>query len=109
MGVLAVQFGVGSDRPVAADYTGDGKTDIGFYRPSSGEWYVLRSEDMSYYAVQFGLGTDEPVVGDYDGDGMADIGVFRQGVWYVNRTTQGMLIASFGQNGDKPVPAAFVP
>jgi cytochrome c peroxidase len=110
-GVVAYQFGLAADRPVAQDYTGDGKTDVAFWRPADGNWFVLRSEDNSYFAAPFGQSTDSPAPGDYDGDGRADFGIFRgsAGTWFVNRTTQGVLIQGFGVNGDLPAPGAFVP
>jgi len=51
-----------------------------------------------------------PAPGDYDGDGKFDAGVFRptNSTWYVLRSTTGVLIATFGANGDTPAPAAFV-
>ncbi len=110
-GIFATTFGVSTDRPVAGDYTGDGKTDIAIFRPAGGEWFVLRSEDFSYYAAPFGISTDIPAPGDYDGDGKTDFAVFRPSgsTWYANRSSQGLLIQSFGSAGDYPVPAAYVP
>lgn len=110
-GNLVVVFGNSTDKPAPADYTGDGKTDIAFFRPQNGNWFVLRSEDLSFYSAPFGANGDVPVVGDYDGDGRADLAVFRPttATWFINRSTQGSLIQAFGQNGDRPTPAAFVP
>jgi hypothetical protein len=96
---------------VPGDYTGDGKGDVGLFRPSTGEWFVLRSEDQSYYSFPFGTNGDVPAPGDFDGDGKIDATVFRPSTntWYSGRTTAGTLIQSFGQAGDVPVPNAFVP
>jgi hypothetical protein len=104
-------FGVSTDKPVQGDYTGDGKADVAFWRPSTGEWYILRSENMSFYSVPFGTATDIPAAGDYDGDGKFDTTVFRPSVatWFIQRSTAGTLIQQFGANGDRPVPNAFVP
>ena len=108
--VFAVQFGNSTDRAVPSDFTGDGKADVAFWRPSTGFWNVLRSEDFSYYAFPFGSNGDAPVPGDYDGDGRTDAGVFRQpgAQWFVNKSTGGTLIQSFGTDGDVPIPSVFV-
>ncbi|MGC2238260.1 MAG: VCBS repeat-containing protein, partial [Pyrinomonadaceae bacterium] len=96
--------------PVQGDYTGDGKADVAIYRPSSGEWFILRSNDFSYYSFPFGTNGDVPAPGDYDGDGRFDATVFRpsQSTWYVQRSTAGTLIQQFGIAGDLPVSNAFV-
>ena len=92
------------------DFTGDGKADIAFWRPSTGFWNVLRSENFSFFAFPFGTTGDVPVPGDYDGDGKYDAGVFRQpgAQWFVNKSTGGTLIQSFGTTGDVPLPSAYV-
>jgi hypothetical protein len=105
------RFGVGTDKPVQGDNTGDGKADIAIFRPSTGEWYFQRSEDNSYFSVPFGANGDIAAPGDYDGDGKFDTAVFRPSTanWFVQRSTAGILITSFGTNGDRPIPNAFVP
>lgn len=110
-GIFATQFGLASDKPVAADFTGDGKTDVAFYRPETGVWYILRSEDLSFYAAPWGAEGDIPAPGDYDGDGKADLAIFRPstGTWYINRSTSGIGIYNFGINGDEPVPGYRIP
>ncbi|CAN5212122.1 hypothetical protein BH10ACI1_BH10ACI1_23230 [soil metagenome] len=109
--VTALQFGISTDKPVQGDFTGDGKADIAVWRPSNGNWFILRSEDFSFYSFPFGTSGDVPAPGDYDGDGKFDAAVFRptNTTWYVNRSTAGTLIQQFGIAGDKPVPNAFVP
>jgi hypothetical protein len=95
---------------VPGDYTGDGQTDVGLWRPSTGDWYVIRSEDSSYYAVHFGTAGDIPVPADFDADGVADLAVFRPstGTWYVQRSSDGATdVVQFGANGDRPAPADF--
>ena len=108
----SVQFGLATDTPTPADYDGDGATDIAVFRPSNGVWYRLNNgAGNSYSEVQFGLAEDKPVPADYDGDGKSDIAVFRPsvGVWYLMRSTAGFSAVSFGQNGDKAIPNAFIP
>ena len=105
----AVQFGAATDNISAADFTGDGKTDVAFWRPATGQWFVLRSEDFSFFAFPFGATGDVPVPADYDGDGKADAAVFRQTTltWYISKSTGGTDIVGFGASGDKPVVSDY--
>ena len=111
----AVQFGHPElDLPVPADYTGDGKVDVAFHRMTTGEWFILRSEDNSFYSFPFGIanqGQDALVPGDYDGDGKADPAVYRKatGVWYILKSSTGQVhIEQFGGPPfDIPVPADY--
>lgn len=106
----ALGFGSSSDTAIPADYTGDGKADVAFFRPSTGQWYVVRSENSTFYAFPFGASGDVPAPADYDGDGKADAAVFRpsSGIWYVLKSSDGLVqVTSFGLSGDKPIPADF--
>jgi uncharacterized delta-60 repeat protein len=92
------------------DFDGDGKTDIGIFRPSVGEWWINRSLDGQTYALQFGASTDRITPADYTGDGKTDVAVFRpsSGEWYVLRSEDFSYFSiPFGTNGDVPVPADY--
>jgi hypothetical protein len=110
-GSLAMQFGSNTDKSVQGDYTGDGKADIGIWRPTTGEWFIVRSEDFSFYGFPFGANGDVVSPGDYDGDGKFDATVFRpsSATWFISRTTAGTQIVQFGATGDRPLPNAYVP
>jgi CSLREA domain-containing protein len=109
-GLFAASFGSSADKTVVGDYTGDGKADCAFFRPSTETWYVLRSEDQSFFGFPFGTGTDTPAPGDYDGDGKVDAAVFRPpgAQWFVNKSTGGVMSLIFGSQGDQPLPSAYV-
>jgi hypothetical protein len=92
------------------DFDGDGKTDIGIYRPSVGEWWLNRSSTSQTIAAQFGLGSDKVVSGDYTGDGKTDIAFWRpsNGNWFILRSEDGSFFSfPFGATGDVPAPADF--
>jgi hypothetical protein len=56
---FALQFGVTEDRPVPADYDGDGMADVAVFRPSTGIWYLLGSTS-GFAGFQWGISTDIP-------------------------------------------------
>jgi len=71
-------FGMPGALPVAGDFNGDGRAEMGVYH--EGQWFIDvngngRWDEEDLWAE---LGTDEdlPVVGDWDGDGKDDIGIF---------------------------------
>jgi uncharacterized delta-60 repeat protein len=97
-----------NQRPTATvDYDGDGNSDTAVFRPSTGNWFILRSSDNSVFITQFGLNGDVPIDGDFDGD---DLAVFRpsSGVWFFQRSSDNTVLgAQFGQTGDKPIPGDY--
>lgn len=92
--------------PTPTDFTGDGKADVAFFEPSSGSWYILRSENpSSFYSFPFGNSSDLPASGDYDGDGKADAAVYRrnEGMWYIQQSREGFKAIPFGTVQDIPL------
>jgi hypothetical protein len=62
-GFSSLPFGISTDRPVPADYDGDGETDIAVFR--NGVWYILKSLDGKVQTVLFGITEDQPVPAAY--------------------------------------------
>ena len=91
------------------DAIADGKRDVGVYRPSEGNWYVLRSGTNTLNVTHLGSGTDILVQGDYDGDGQADWAVYHPtGQWEVILSSTGATITKpFGLNTDIAVPGDY--
>ena len=92
------------------DFEGDGKTDVGIYRPTVGEWWINRSSTGTTFAAQFGNSSDRVVPADYTGDGKTDIAIWRPstGEWYVLRSEDSSFYsAPFGIDGDVPSPADY--
>lgn len=105
-GFFATQFGIATDKTVAADYDGDNKTDVAVFR--DGTWYIINSGNGSTRINNWGLAGDIPVPGDYDGDAKADLAIYRNGVWYITNSGSGNIrIESFGLPNDKPVVGDF--
>jgi len=104
-------FGMSGDRPVPADYDGDGTIDLAVFRPSDGRWHIsFTGQNGKVNVKQFGMVDDLPTPGDYDGDGKADLAVFRpsDGRWWIQRSGSETLVVQYGLPGDKPTPNAFV-
>jgi hypothetical protein len=111
-------FGAKSDLPVTGDWNNDGVTDIGVFRPSTGEWLLdlngnhlwdKKNIDGRY---QFGQDGDLPATGDWNNDGVAEIGVFRPstGQWLLDLNANDKWDGSqldglyrFGTSGDRPI------
>ena len=43
-----MQYGREGDVPVAADYDGDTRAEIGVWRPSNGSWYLRGAPDTDH-------------------------------------------------------------
>jgi len=82
------------------DYNGDGTSDIGIYRESSGLWAIRRVT-----RVYFGSTDDEAIPGDYNGDGTTDMGIYRRanGLWAIRGTTR----VYYGTAIDLPIPGDY--
>lgn len=93
------------------DFFGDSKTDIGVYRPASGDWFILDSAgSLPVQSYRFGLQEDIIVPADFSGDRYTEVAVFRpsNGTWYfLDRVTGSFSAIPFGLAGDIPTPADF--
>ena len=110
------------DIGVAGDWTGDGKSKIGIYRPSTGTWYLDANNngifDAGDYTYQFGgIAGDLPVVGDWMAAGRSCIGIARTGGFWLldlncNGTFDNTPTDAFfpfgGLTGDVPVVGNWV-
>ena len=110
-GTSSIQFGANGDIPTVNDFDGDGNADIAIWRPSNGDWYIIKSTSNQVDRINFGLTGDIPVAADYDGDTKADIAIFRptDDTWYQKLSTQGNAQQVFGLNNDRPTPGAYNP
>jgi subtilisin family serine protease len=89
-------------RDVPYDFDGDGDTDIGYYRPSTGVW-VVHNQEWVFFPAAAG---DIEVSADYDGDGDTDMAFYRPstGVWVI----RGQPWIHFpAQPGDVLLPADY--
>ena len=87
---------------------GDLISQVGVFRPASGNWYLdYNKSGVVDNEFHFGTTGDVPVTGDWDGDGISDVGVFRpaNGNWYMNYNKTGVSDKEFhfGTTGDIPV------
>ncbi len=88
------------------DFDGDGKADIGRWKPTAGEFEIVPSNGGSNLIYDLGTSTSKFVPADFNGDGSVDAAVFDSGTWtYKVSPTATPVTSSLGQAGDIPVPA----
>jgi Divergent InlB B-repeat domain len=107
------------DVPVAGDWSGSGITQLGLFRPNTGEWFLNRNGNRSWNnckkdtCLTFGKAGDLPVIGDWNGTGISKIGVFRSstGEWLLDLNGNGkwdgpgvdLYVTGYGESGEIPI------
>jgi WD40 repeat protein len=129
---LAFTFGgQPGDQPVAGDWNGDGRTDLGIFRNGTFLRGVITTTTACLRCfpvttvepmdpLQFGQAGDRPIAGDWDLDGIDDVGVYRSNTsTFLLRVVEGSTVipchgcppqtivrintTQFGSVGDLPV------
>ena len=103
--------------PVAADYDGDGRTDMAVFFPSTGRWHILQSSTWTELVgggIQWGWSGVIPVPDDYNGDNKADLAVFDPagGRWHILLTGTWTTLGpptgiQFGWSATTPAPGDY--
>jgi len=87
------------------DFDGDSKSDVGMFRPTTGEWWLNRST-LALAVPQFGLSRDKITPADFDGDGLTDLAVWREAAhatfFILESSTGTVRTEDFGITGDDP-------
>lgn len=108
--ITVVQMSLTPAPSQSNDFDGDGFSDYVIFRPSTANWFVLRSSDQSVQILSFGANGDVPLDGDFDGDGRNDLAIYRPSAseWWHQKSSSGTTFATaFGTAGDKPVPGDY--
>jgi hypothetical protein len=108
--IEVVKWGTAGDKPLAADFDGNGRDELTVFRPSNGTWYALNTREQTASTFKWGTTGDVPIRGDFDADGKADYTVFRPSTntWFTFGSLERRAYTTvFGLNGDIPAPADF--
>ena len=90
------------------DFNNDRVSDLVFWRPSTGVFYI--SNSAGKVGRYFGLSGDIAVPGDYDGDRKTDLATWRpaNATWSVEFSSgAGVVGHVYGRAGDIPVPGDY--
>jgi hypothetical protein len=86
------------DLPVSGDWNGTGTSNIGIFRPATGEWFLDFNGDGQWKNCKFdkclksfGEVGDRPITADWTGDGRAKVGLYRPatGEWFLDLNDNG--------------------
>jgi len=113
-----IAFGEPGDLPMAGDWDGDGKDDIGVFRPGKIGTFLLRiplpapfcplcpQTIFTTKTVAFGSAGQLPVAGDWNSDGKDEVGVFDPVItrfFLTEDFVDPTFIFLFGIGGDRPI------
>ena len=87
-----LQIGMSGDVPLIGDWTGNGASKVGLFRPSDGTFYLDYNGNGAWdgcetdRCLSIGMIGDTPLVGDWNGTGSRKVGVFRpsDGTFYLD-------------------------
>lgn len=104
-----ISFGLPGDLPVAGDWDGDGKDEVGVFRPRVNGRFFLRQPNGTAIAFNFGTLGDLPVAGDWNRDGIETVGVYRPddvGAFLLTNSFTGGVDIQFNIGGSDALPMA---
>ena len=96
-----------ADRPLTADFDGNGGTDLAVWTPANGRWNGRSTTGEVVVAnVQWGRREDIPLVADLDRDGRDDLGIWRpsSGAWFAKRADDTVLFRNVAHGGSADIP-----
>ncbi len=101
-------FGLSNDALVMGNWDGDLTEDITVGRAVGGSlqyWTVGSTTNIVSFRTWGASATDFITQGDWDGDGKTDVAIWRDstGQFWLNRSTSGVAVVSWGTSGDYPV------